>query len=170
MAFSKAATTASRIKAIGSNVTRYGLVLTLGWIGGMKFTNYEVENIRPVVEGSPFLRWMYRKNARKAAAGLGIAELSIATLIALRPWSPKASAVGSGLATTMFLTTLSTMFTVPGWEPSLGGFPAISGPVGQFVIKDVVLLGAAVSSLGDSLAACRCGRGIRTQRWRITCA
>jgi len=39
----------------------------------------------------------------------------------------------------------------PGWEPSLGGFPALSGAVGQFLIKDVVLLGAAIWSLGEAL-------------------
>jgi uncharacterized membrane protein YkgB len=145
--------TASRISEFGSQLTRYGLVLVMDWIGSMKFTAYEVENIRSVVEGSPLLRWMYKWNARRSAAGLGVVEISIATLIALRPWFPRASAVGSGLAVVMFLTTLSTLFTVPGWEPSLGGFPAISGPVGQFVIKDVVLLGAAIWSLGDALAA-----------------
>jgi reactive chlorine resistance protein C len=41
----------------------------------------------------------------------------------------------------MFLTTLSFLFSTPGWEPSLGGFPALSGSVVQFLIKDVVLLG-----------------------------
>ncbi len=114
---------ASRIGTFGAQVTRYGLVLVLDWIGAMKFTNYEVENIRPVVEGSPLLRWMYKWSPRRSAASLGAVEISIATLIALRPWFPKASAVGSGLAAMMFLTTLSALFTTPGWEPSLGGFP-----------------------------------------------
>jgi uncharacterized membrane protein YkgB len=147
---------ASRVSAIGSQVTRYGLVIAIGWIGAMKFTAYEVENIRPVVEGSPLLRWMYTKrNPRTSAAGLGVVELSVASLIALRPWHPRASAIGSGLATMMFLTTLSTLFTTPGWEPSLGGFPALSGPAGQFLIKDVALLGASLWSLGDSLEAAK---------------
>src|SRR5438270_11431939 len=84
---------ASRVSAIGSQVTRYGLVLVLGWIGAMKFTNYEVENIRPVVEGSPLLRWMYTKrNPRTSAAGLGVVELSVESLIALRPCHPINSA------------------------------------------------------------------------------
>jgi uncharacterized membrane protein YkgB len=56
---------ASRVSEIGSLVTRYGLVLVLSWIGAMKFTKYEVENIRPVVEGSPLLRWMYTKRNRE---------------------------------------------------------------------------------------------------------
>jgi two-component sensor histidine kinase len=38
-------------------------------------------------------------------------------------------------------------------EPSLGGFPALSGAVGQFLLKDVVLLGAAKWSLGEALTS-----------------
>ena len=37
------------LKATGSNVSRYGLVIVLLWIGGMKFTAYEDEGIRPMV-------------------------------------------------------------------------------------------------------------------------
>jgi len=47
----------------------------------------------------------------------------------------------------------SFLFSMPGWEPSLGGFPALSGAVGQFLIKDVVLLGAALWSLGEAMTA-----------------
>jgi reactive chlorine resistance protein C len=50
----------------------------------------------------------------------------------------------------MFVITLSFLFSTPGWEPSLGGFPALSGAVGQFLIKDVVLLGAALWSLDEA--------------------
>ncbi len=54
--------------------------------------------------------------------------------------------MGSGLATGMFLTTLSFLVTTPGWEPSLGGFPALSAMPGQFLLKDVFLLGVALFS------------------------
>jgi uncharacterized membrane protein YkgB len=84
---------------------------------------------------------------------IGAGELIIATLIALRRWFPKASAVGSLGAVFMLLTTLSFVITTPGWEPSLGGFPALSGDVGEFLIKDLVLLGAAMWTLTDSLRA-----------------
>jgi reactive chlorine resistance protein C len=49
--------------------------------------------------------------------------------------------------------------------PSLGGFPALSGGVSQFLLKDVVLCGAAVWSLGDALAAAR-----ELPRTRSSCA
>ena len=41
----------------------------------------------------------------------------------------------------------------PGWEPSLGGFPALSALPGQFLLKDVVLLGASLFTAGESLEA-----------------
>jgi uncharacterized membrane protein YkgB len=92
-------------------------------------------------------------SSREFSAGLGVVEVAIAILIALRPSSPKTSTVGSALAVVMFLTTLSFLFSTPGWEPSLGGFPALSALPGQFLLKDVVLLGAAIWSLGESLTS-----------------
>ena len=77
----------------------------------------------------------------------------LAILIGLRPWSAKASVVGSAGAVLMFLTTLSFLLSTPGWEPSLGGFPALSALPGQFLLKDVVLLGAALWSLGEAWAS-----------------
>ena len=45
------------LKATGTNVSRYGLVIVLLWIGGMKFTAYEAEGIRPMVANSPLMSW-----------------------------------------------------------------------------------------------------------------
>jgi uncharacterized membrane protein YkgB len=56
------------------------------------------------------------------------------------------------LAIGLFATTLSFLFSTPGWEPSLG-FPALSAMPGQFLLKDIVLFGASVWSLGESLKA-----------------
>lgn len=61
----------------------------------------------------------------------------------------------------MFLTTLSFMITTPGWETSLGGFPALSAMPGQFLLKDIVLLGVALSTAGEALEAVRLGRGVK---------
>ena len=142
----------SSITALGHRVLRYGLALVIGWIGMMKFTGYEAQGIEPLVAHSPLLGWMYRIwTVRQFSDGLGVVEVGIAILIALRPWSRKASAIGSALALLMFLTTLSFLFSTPGWEPSLGGFPALSALPGQFLLKDVVLLGAAIWSLGEAL-------------------
>ena len=137
--------------AIGGQAARYGLVLVLVWIGLMKFTEYEAEGIRPFVENSPPVSWLYRVlSVRGTATLIGLAELVTAALIAARPVSARAAAAGSAMAVGTFLTTLSFLVTTPGvWEPSEGGFPAAS-LVGQFVIKDFVLLGAALWSLGEA--------------------
>ena len=71
--------------------------------------------------------------------------------VALRPVSAVVAAVGSALAAGTFLVTLSFLLSTPGWEPRAGGFPALSLVPGQFLLKDVVLLGAAVWSLGEAL-------------------
>jgi uncharacterized membrane protein YkgB len=143
-----------RLEAAGRHVVRYGLVVVLLWIGGMKFTAYEAEGISGFVSHSPFMSWAYQVfSARQFSAILGATELLTAVLIALRPFSPRLSAIGGGLAVGMFLTTLSFLFSTPGVvEPSLG-FPALSASPGQFLIKDVVLLGAALWTTGEALRA-----------------
>lgn len=146
---------------LGAFFIRYGLVLVLAWIGAMKFTAYEAEGIKALVETSPLMSWMYRVLSLQAASNvIGITELIAAALIAIRPLSGKLSAVGSVLAVFTFLATLTFLFSLPGWEQSLGGFPALSGS-GGFLLKDVVLLGAALFTLGESLAA-NSGREGRT--------
>ena len=143
--------TGLRVQAVGSLVLRYGLVLVIGWIGLMKFTEYEAEGIQPLVAHSPLMSWMYSFLAvRTFSNALGVVEVAIAILIGLRHWSAKAAALGSVGAVLMFLSTLSFLFSTPGWEQSLGGFPALSAMPGQFLLKDIVLLGAAIWSLGEA--------------------
>jgi uncharacterized membrane protein YkgB len=142
-----------RIKSVGAFLLRYGLVLVLGWIGAMKFTAYEAAGIQALVETSPLMSWMYRVFSLQATSNIiGTAELFAAALIAIRPISPRLSSVGSLLAVLTFLATLTFLFSLPGWEKSLGGFPALSGS-GGFLLKDIVLLGASFWTLGDSLQA-----------------
>ena len=145
----------SRAEAVGRELARYGLVVVVGWIGLMKFTAYEAEGIRLYVTNSPLMSWVYGfMSVRGFSAVLGVVEVAIALLIAARPFWPRASALGSALAVGMFLTTLSFLVTTPGvWEPSAGGFPALSGKPGQFLIKDLALLGISLWSFGEAWKA-----------------
>jgi uncharacterized membrane protein YkgB len=145
----------SQVEAVGRELASYGLVVVVEWIGLMKFTTYEAEGIRLYVANSPVLSWVYGPlSVRGFSAVLGVVEVAIALLIAARPFAPRVSAVGSALAVGMFLTTLSFLVTTPGvWEPSAGGFPALSGKPGQFLIKDLALLGTALWSLGEAWKA-----------------
>jgi reactive chlorine resistance protein C len=145
-----------RLEAAGRQSIRYGLVVVLLWIGGMKFTAYEAEGISGFVSNSPFMSWAYQLFSKQQfSVMLGLTELLTAALIAVRPFSARLSALGSSLAVGMFVTTLSFLFTTPGViEPSLG-FPALSALPGQFLIKDVVLLGATLWTTGEALRAVR---------------
>lgn len=141
------------IEKSGEFLIRYGLVIVLGWIGAMKFTAYEAAGIKALVQTSPLMSWMYNFLSLQATSNLiGVVEITAALLLTLRPWLPKVSAIGSVLAVFTFLTTLTFLFSLPGWEQSLGGFPALSGS-GGFLLKDTVLLGAALFTLADSLTA-----------------
>jgi uncharacterized membrane protein YkgB len=155
-----ASTAARSVEAVGPHAARYGLVLTLLWIGGMKFTSYEAEGISTFVSNSPLMSWAYSVfSIRSFSALVGVTELAIALLIASRPLSPRAALAGSGLAVGMFLTTLSFVLTTPGvWESSAGGFPALSVVPGQFLAKDFVLFGASLRLFGDDWRAMTAAR------------
>src|SRR5215468_10219241 len=142
----------SQVEAVGRGLARYGLAVVVAWISLMKFTAYEAKGTRPFVAHSPLMSWVYGlMSVRGFSAVLGVVEVAIALLIAARPFWPRASALGSALAVGMFLTTLSFLVTTPGvWEPSLGGFPALSAIPGQFLIKDLALLGIALWTLGEA--------------------
>jgi reactive chlorine resistance protein C len=145
----------SRVEAVGRALARYGLVVVVAWIGLMKFTAYEAEGIRPFVANSPLMSWVYGlMSVQGFSAVLGVIEVAIALLIALRPLSPRASALGSALAVGMFLATLSFLLTTPGvWEPSLGGFPALSHRPGELLSKDLALLGISLWTFGEAWKA-----------------
>ena len=145
----------SQVEAVGRELTRYGLVVVVGWIGLMKFTAYEGEGISGFVANSPLMSWVYGLISLPGfSAMLGVVEVTIALLIAARPFSPRVSALGSALAVGMFLTTLSFLVTTPGvWAADAGGFPALSGKPGQFLLKDLALLGISVWSLGEGWQA-----------------
>ena len=138
--------------AIGVHLTRYSLVIVFLWIGAMKFTNYEAEGIRAFVENSPMMSWLYQIfSVQQFSVLLGTAEIAVGLFIATRSVWPRVSAYASFAGAGMFLGTLSFIITTPGWEPSLG-FPALS-IVGQFLLKDSVLLGASVWTAAEALRA-----------------
>ena len=178
---------AARLDRVGMGVLRLGLVIVLCWIGGLKFADYEADGIVPLVANSPLMSFFYhhpapdyRRYMNKEGEvipahqqwnesngtysfshGLGVVIVLIGVLIATYPILPQVSAVGSFLLILMSLTTLSFLVTTPeAWVPALGasthGFPYLSG-AGRLIIKDAIMLGAAVVTLADSA---------RTWLWR----
>jgi uncharacterized membrane protein YkgB len=146
----------SRTTGVAPLVARYGLVIVLAWFGAMKFTYYESHGISHWVANSPFLSWVYDIMSIDAFGRLnGSIEMITAALLAVKPWFPKASVVGGIFASLFFVTTLSFMITTPGTgEASAGGFPILSAD-GEFLMKDIALIGLALWLLADAIDATR---------------
>ncbi len=116
-------TRARALEVIGTQALRYGVVLVL------------------------FMGWLYGVLTDQGVSRLiGSIELLTAALIAVRPASARLSAIGSALAIGTFLTTLSFLFTTPG---ALGA----THPAHGFLLKDIVLLGAAIAIGTEALRA-----------------
>jgi reactive chlorine resistance protein C len=143
------------VALVARQFVRYALVVVIAWIGALKYSSYEATAIHPLIANSPIMSWLYSIfSVRTFAALLGSLEIVAALLIALRFVLPRLSALGSAMAILLFLGTLSFLFTTPG-VTAAGGFPVLSVLPGQFLLKDLVLIGAALWTLGDSLGAAR---------------
>ena len=139
------------IQRIGRVVALIGVVLPLLWIGAMKFTQFEIDALQPIIGGTPWLAWLYPAFGKAGASYfLGIVEIAAALLIMLSPWSARAGLLGGALAVLTFLVTSSLVLVLPVWEAQAGGFPALN-IVGQFVLKDVALLGIALVIVAETL-------------------
>jgi len=152
------------VASAGRHLVRYALVVVIAWIGALKYTAYEATAIQPLIAHSPIFSWVYGVvSVHVFAAVLGTLEIIAALLIALRQLSPRTSAVGSAMGVLLFASTLSFLVTTPGAAAATaGGFPVLSVLPGQFLLKDLVLAGASLWTLGDSLggaAARRAARG-----------
>jgi len=138
-----------RLATAGRAVLRYGLAALLLLWGASKFTAFEAEAIRPLIQHSPILSWLYPlSGVRGTSALIGVLEIGAALLMGLRRWRPALSAIGSLLASCTFVVTLSFLVTTP-------GVLAPTNPFGGFLMKDVILLGAALYTAAEALDAAR---------------
>jgi uncharacterized membrane protein YkgB len=148
---------AERTSAAGRTIALGGVVLPLLMIGILKFTQIEVDALKPLIGGTPWLAWLYPVFGEAGASYfLGVFELITAALLTASPWSARAGVAGGALGAVIFATTVSIMFALPIWEQGSGGFPWLNA-TGSFLIKDVTLLGVSLVVLGESLARLRSG-------------
>lgn len=173
---------AANLDKVGVTVTRIGLIIVLVWIGGLKAFPYEADGIVPFVANSPLMSfllsdpdnykphmnpegalipenrsWHEANGTYQFAYGLGTIIVLYGVLLCLHPWLPQAAALGSFLVFVMSFVTLSFLITTPEcWVPDLGdaehGFPYLSGR-GRLVIKDAIMMGAALVTMADSAKA-----------------
>lgn len=174
---------AARADRVGMTGLRVGLIVVLVWIGALEIAPYEADGIVPFVANSPLMSFFYEHPAPNYAQhmnpegalvaanrawheanhtysfalGLGAVIVGLGALVGLHWWRPAVGAVGSFLVVGMSFVTLSFLVTTPEvWVPALGdvhhGFPYLSGR-GRLVVKDAIMLGAAVVTMADSARA-----------------
>jgi uncharacterized membrane protein YkgB len=169
----------ANLDQLGKKIARIGIVIVFIWIGALKFFTYEADGIVPFVANSPFMSFFYnhpadyQKHVNKEgeliaenhqwhvdnntygfANGLGVLLIILAVLVALYKVIPLASLVGSAGVFITTIGTLSFLVTTPeSWVPHLTdtewGFPYLSGR-GRLVIKDIVILGAAIITMSET--------------------
>ena len=139
------------VKRVGAMIALTGVILPLLLIGILKFTAVEIDGLKPLIGGTPWLAWLYRLFGTPGTAYfLGVVEITTALLVAISTWSARAAVAGGALGALTFLLTTSILFAVPIWETASGGFPWLND-TGTFLIKDVALLGISLYVLGDGL-------------------
>ncbi len=170
----------SQLENSSSNAIRIAIFIIMAWIGGLKFYPYEADGIVPFVANSPVMSFFYSKPAPEYKSHmnkegeliqenrqwhtenrtyifsnlLGSFIILIGALVLAGIYSPKVGMVGDLLTIIMSITTLSFLITTAeNWVPNLGdsdyGFPFLSGR-GRLVIKDLIMLAAASSSLSHN--------------------
>jgi reactive chlorine resistance protein C len=132
---------------VGPQITRYGIVFLLLLLGGMKWTAAEAHGIQPLVSHSAFWAWLYGiLGVQGTSIFFGVFEVAAAIAIATRLWLRFSRPPEVHSASSCSLTTISFLFTTPGFLATEGA---------GFIMKDVVLLGGSIWAAGEALAAAR---------------
>ena len=135
------------IKKTGYALGVAGTSLVLLWIGILKFTPSEAMGIKPYVEHSFLMSWMYAiGSVRQVSDFIGIFEIATSILLLASFWSSRAGLIAGYLAAIIFLTTLSFLFTTPGIWKEMDGVPVTD----FFVLKDLGLLAVGVQVIGNN--------------------
>ena len=142
---------AKSFKAIGQFIFRYGLALVFIWLGLLKFNNSEADYLKDILRDSPLFSWMLKYfTSYTFSMIIAYFQIIIGVLLALKPVARKLSLIGGILALLVLGISVLTLFT-SGYVWQTGyGFPALS-KLGQSILKDVILFGAAAWCVGDSL-------------------
>jgi len=139
-----------KLNTFGMGISRYGLAVLLLIFGALKFTNFEAKAIQPLVENSPLMSWLYQvADLRSTSRIIGMAEIGLAVMIALRAWFPRVSALGSIGGILMFVTSLSFLISTPGMWTIMEGLPVPTD--GGFIMKDLIFLGVSIWTAAEAL-------------------
>src|SRR5260370_24425355 len=123
---------------------RASMVIIYAFFGYQKWFNYEAQALIPYINHGPLIFWMYPGLGIGGATWLlGVAEWTFALLLLLGFWNKQLGILGAIGSCFSFIATFTILPFFPnGWEPSAGGFPAMTEHV-AFLMKDLVLLAAS---------------------------
>ena len=123
---------------------RASMVIIFLFFGYQKWFNYEAQALIPNISHGPLIFWMYPVSGLRGATWfLGVAEWAFGLLLFLGLWNKQLGILGAIGSCFSFIATFTILPFFPnGWEPSAGGFPAMTEHV-AFLMKDLVLLAAS---------------------------
>jgi uncharacterized membrane protein YkgB len=125
-------------------LVRASLVIIFLLFGYQKWFNYEAQGLIPYIKNGPLISWMYPVfGVRGATWFIGVAEWTFGLLLFLGFWNKQLGILGAIGSCFSFIATATIIPFFPnGWEPSAGGFPAMTEHI-AFLMKDLVLLAAS---------------------------
>ena len=126
-------------------ILRWVMFLIFISFGIQKFTLQSADGIALYISNSPLVSWLSIFGIRGEAYLLGTIELTTGGLLAAGAFIPILSALGSLMGIGTFAITWSFFFTTPGvvkW--SLSADPIAWNLAGEFLFKDLVLLGVCI--------------------------
>ncbi len=141
---------AKTFKTLGQFILRYGLAIAFMWLGMLKLKNSEADYLRDILSNSSLFSWMLTYITPYTFSKLiAYLQIVIGIAIAVKPVARKVSFWGGVVASVILLLSVSTLFTSAFVWQAPYGFPELS-KLGQSILKDIVLLGAAMWCVGDS--------------------
>ena len=188
---------AAGLQNTGLHMTRWGIVVVLLWIGGLKAFRYEAAGIVPFVVNSPTMSFFYKYDAPEYkkhmnkegeylpeniswhtqnktylfSHGLGAFIIVIGLMIASYPLWPGVSVLGSLLSFIMSLVTLSFLITTPETFVQPLGDEHYGFPylsgAGRLVIKDVMMMGGSIAVGAQAARSWLSNRRNQSNDWGI---
>ena len=130
--------------SIGYYVGVFGVALLLLWLGVYKFTPTEAGLIQPLVENHFAVGWLYDVMSVQAVSNLvGLSEILVAIGILIGLKYRKVAFYSGLVASAIFLTTLSFLFTTPVvWKVTDGVLIA-----NFLLVKDILFLAISISMI-----------------------
>lgn len=138
------------LKAVGQFILRYGLGMVIVWLGFLKFKNFEAEYTYELIS-SGYLSWILQYITSYTLNHIvAYLQIIVGLFVMLKPISKELSFWGGIGASVIFLVSISLLFTSQVVWLKGYGFPELS-KVGQTLLKDFILFGAAAWCVGDSI-------------------